>query len=158
MGELGSWITSGASAPFYVRKTIEIKKPLKKATAKVCGLGQFEFHLNGRKVGDHELDPGWTDYRKWIEYVCFDVTDLLHEGRNAIGAEIGNGWFIKNDEHYTFSLPPFMPPNPNPYRPFGKALVFALELRLEYADGTEEVLHADESFRQRLGPGTACST
>ena len=152
MGELGSWITSGASAPFYVRKTIEIKKPLKKATAKVCGLGQFEFHLNGRKVGDHELDPGWTDYRKWIEYVCFDVTDLLHEGRNAIGAEIGNGWFIKNDEHYTFSLPPFMPPNPNPYRPFGKALVFALELRLEYADGTEEVLHADESFRTAKHP------
>ena len=152
MGKLGSWITSGASAPFYVRKTIEINKPLKKATAKVCGLGQFEFHLNGKKVGDHELDPGWTDYRKWIEYVCFDVTDLLHEGRNAIGAEIGNGWFIKNDEHYTFSLPPFMPPNPNPYRPFGKALVFAMELRLEYADGTEEVLHADESFRTAKHP------
>lgn len=152
MGKLGNWITSGSTAPFYVRKTFAIRKPLKKATARVCGLGQFELHANGKKVGDHELDPGWTDYRKLIEYVTFDVTADLHEGKNAVGAEVGNGWYIKNDEHYTFSFPAFMPPNPNPYRPFGKALVFALALTLEYADGTSEILSADESFRTAPHP------
>ena len=154
MGKLGSWITNGTDRPFYARRRFTVSKPLAHAEAKVCGLGQFVFSINGRKVGDHELDPGWTDYRKLIEYVRFDVKQLLREGANAVGAEIGNGWFIKNDEHYTFSLPPFMPPNPNPYRPFGKALVFAMELTLTYTDGSTEMLFADDSFRTAPHPVT----
>ena len=65
---------------------------------------------NLKKAGDHELDPGWTNYRKLIQYVTFDVTDCLQRGRNVLGAEAGSGWFIKADEHYTFAFPPFMPP------------------------------------------------
>ncbi|MBE6109854.1 MAG: alpha-L-rhamnosidase [Erysipelotrichaceae bacterium] len=154
MGKLGPWITDGTCTPFYVRKNIEITKPLHKASAKVCGLGQFVFHANGQKVSDHELDPGWTDYRKWIEYVTFDLSDVLHQGTNTVGAEVGNGWFIKDDDHYTFTLPAFMPPNPNPYQPFGEALVFTMELTLTYADGTEEVICADESFTTAPHPVT----
>ena len=152
MGKLGPWITNDTAAPFYARRRFRIDKPLAGAEAKVCGLGQFVFHANGQKVADHELDPGWTDYRKLIEYVRFDLTELLHEGENAVGAEIGNGWFIKNDEHYTFAFPPFMPPNPNPYRPFGEALVFAMELTLRYADGTAETICADGQFRTAPHP------
>lgn len=91
MNILGNWITDGSGHPFYTRKNIMLRGPVQNATAKVCGLGQFVFSVNGHKAGDHELDPGWTDYRKVIEYVTFDVTDLLHEGNNALGAEIGNG-------------------------------------------------------------------
>lgn len=152
MENLGAWITNGTAAPFYVRKTFTLSKPIQRATAKVCGLGQFILHANGAKVGDHELDPGWTDYRKLIQYVTFDLTALLHEGANAIGAEVGNGWFIKNNEHYTFSLPPFMPLNPNPYQPFGDALVFAMELTLEYTNGSRERLYADDTFRTAKHP------
>lgn len=141
------WITDGTGKPFYTRKVINISKNIKKAEASVCGLGQFVFHINGEKTGDHELDPGWTSYRKRIQYVTFDVTDQLCQGKNAIGAEIGNGWFIMEDEHYSFHFPPFMPPNPNPYQPFGKSLVFAMELKLLYEDGTEEIMNADESFK-----------
>lgn len=146
---LNQWITDGTGKPFYTRKKIEISKKIKKATASVCGLGQFVFHINGQKIGDHELDPGWTNYKKRIQYVTFDVTDTLKCGENVIGAEIGNGWFIKLDEHYSFHFPPFMPPNPNPYEPFGKSLVFALKLTLEYEDGCQEVICADESFKVR---------
>lgn len=152
MGVLGNWITNGSQSPFYARKEITVSEGLVSATAKVCGLGQFVFWVNGRKVGDHELDPGWTDYRKVIEYVTFDVTDYLHAGKNAIGAEVGNGWFIKNDEHYTFHTPPFMPPNPNPYQPFGDSLILALELSLQYADGRVEGVYADDSFRVQRHP------
>ncbi len=147
MRELGNWITAGTEGPFLARREFAVEKPVARATAKVCGLGQFVFWVNGQKVGDHELDPGWTDYRKYIEYVTFDVTALLRPGKNALGAEVGNGWFLKNDEHYTFSFPAFMPPNPNPYRPFGKSLVLALELNLLFADGTSETLRADGKFR-----------
>ena len=148
MHSLGNWITDGSGKPFYVRKTIELPKPVQTATAKVCGLGQFVFSVNGSKVGDHELDPGWTDYRKAIQYVTFDLTDLLHVGKNALGAEIGNGWFLMDDAGgYSFHFPPFMPPNPNPYVPFGESLIFAMNLTVTYEDGSVETFSADDSWK-----------
>lgn len=146
------WITNGTERPFYARRQLSITKDIKNAHAKVCGLGQFLFYINGRKVSDHELDPAWTDYHKWIQYVTFDVADYVQQGENVIGAEIGNGWYIKCDEHYTFSFPSFMPPNPNPYQPYGKNLVLALELTVEYTDGTADIWQADESFRVKEHP------
>lgn len=146
------WITNRTVRPFYARKEFILVKAVKKATAKVCGLGQFNFYINGKKVGDHELDPAWTDYRKLIYYVTFDITGLIGTGRNAVGAEVGNGWYIKCDEHYTFTFPLFMPPNPNPYKPYGSCLVLAMELCFEYEDGTQEVMAADDSFKVKEHP------
>lgn len=148
----GRWITNGTAVPFYARKRFETAKKIKSAEAKVCGLGQFLFYINGRKVEDHELDPGWTNYRKLIQYVTFDVTDYLTMGENVLGAEVGNGWFIKMDEYYTFRFPEFMPPNPNPYQPYGKSLVLALELVITYEDGTEEYIRTDDTFKVREHP------
>lgn len=152
MGILGNWITNKTAKPFYARRIIKICKQVLHAEAKVCGLGQFHFYINGCKVEDHELDPGWTDYHKLIEYVTFDVTSYLKEGENVIGAEVGNGWFYKMDEHYTFKFPEFMPPNPNPYKPFGEELVLAVEVMITYVDGTMEVIHADEDFLVKEHP------
>lgn len=152
MNRLGNWISGKSQTPFYARREFNIKKQVQKATAYVCGLGQFIFHINGQKVSDHELDPGWTNYDKKIQYVKFDVTKLLHEGKNALGVEVGNGWFLKEDEHYTFTFPAFMPPNPNPFIPFGKELVLAIKLVLDYADETEEILYADENFQVKEHP------
>lgn len=152
MGRLGNWITNQTAKPFYARRIVPIHKQVAHAEAKVCGLGQFHFYVNGCKVEDHELDPGWTDYHKLIEYVTFDVTSYLKEGENVIGAEVGNGWYHKVDEHYTFKFPEFMPPNPNPYRPFGENLVLAMELTITYADATVEVITADDSFYVKEHP------
>ena len=149
-----NWITNGTAAPFYTRKQFSVSKPIRQAEAKVCGLGQFIFYLNSRKVGDHELDPGWTEYNKLIEYVRFDVTEYLHQGVNVLGAEVGNGWYIMADEHYTFHFPPFMPPNPNPYQPYGKSLILALELTITYEDESIETIAADDSFRVKVHPIT----
>ncbi len=143
---LGAWITNQTDAPFYARKAFRIEKELQKAVIQICGLGQFILSVNGKKVGDHELDPGWTDYRKYIEYVVFDLTSYLQPGDNVLGVEVGNGWFIKTDEHYTFRFPEFMPPNPNPYQPFGRFLMLSLALKLVYKDGSAEQIHADDSF------------
>lgn len=150
--DLGRWITNATAAPFYCRKTLNIKKNIKSAMAEVCGLGQFHFHINGKKIGDHELDPGWTNYNKYIQYVTFDITEFLHMGKNVLGAEVGNGWFIKQDEHYTFTFPAFMPPNPNPYQPFGKYLVLAMAVKIVYEDGTSDRITADESFLVKSHP------
>ena len=134
-----SWLTSGSKTPFYLRRSFFVACAPASATVRVLGLGQFNFWLNGKRVSDRVLDPPWTDYRKQVQAVDFDITGLLHPGENALGLEVGNGWYIWDQSFgYNFAFPPFMPPNPNPYRPFGDSLVAAAELILHYEDGTEE--------------------
>lgn len=84
------------------RKEFKIdKKKLKNAKAFVCGLGQFEFFVNGKKVGSNFLDPGWTQYDKEAQYIPFDITDLLADGDNAMGVMLGNGFYnIPNERYY----------------------------------------------------------
>lgn len=156
MQDLGRWITNNTQNPFYLKKIINISKEISTSTAYVCGLGQFNFYINGSKVEDHILDPGWTYYDKLIQYVTFDLTNLLKIGTNVISAEVGNGWYIMNKDHYTFKFPDFMPPNPNPYHPFGKCLAFALKIIIQYKDGTTENITADDTFKVR--PHMVCAS
>ena len=143
-----AWITGGTKTPLCLRRVFQIDRELSAAEIHVCGLGQFNLYLNGRRVGDHVLDPGWTDYNQAVQYVTFPVLDALRPGANAIGLEVGNGWYLWDTSFgYSFHFPPFMPPNPNPYQPFGESLVAALELELVYADGTQETICSDERFR-----------
>ena len=142
----GLFITAHTATPFLARRSISLAKPLLHAEAAVCGLGQFIFYINGRKIGDHELDPAWTNYRKYVPFVTFNVTEALTEGENVIAAAVGNGWFIKDDTHYTFRLPEFMGKNPNPYRPFHDSLLLAVRLTLTYRDGSSEEITADDKF------------
>ena len=58
----------------------------------ISGLGYYELRVNGKKVGDHVLDPGWTEYSKRVLYVTYDVTDLLVEGPNVVTVIVGSGW------------------------------------------------------------------
>lgn len=77
----------------YLHCDFYIKKEVRSARAYVAGLGYHELHLNGTKVGDHVLEPGFTDYSKRVLYVTHDVTAALRRGSNAIGATVGNGWY-----------------------------------------------------------------
>ena len=78
----------------YLRREFDVAKKVKRATAYVCGLGFFDLHINGRKVGDHIKDPGLTGYTKRAFYVTLDVGDYLAKGKNAIGAVLGNGRYF----------------------------------------------------------------
>jgi len=95
----GEWIGAekGISAPL-LRKEFDIEKTITKARAYICGLGFYELYINGRRVGNHLLDPATTDYDKRLLYVPYDVTDLLKQGRNVIGVILGNGWFCEPPE------------------------------------------------------------
>jgi alpha-L-rhamnosidase len=83
------------SLGIYLRKEFNFQGKVRKARAYVCGLGYYELRLNGKKVGDHVLDPAQTDYRKIALYSIFDITDRI-EGRNAVAVILGNGRHIKN--------------------------------------------------------------
>ena len=153
MKELGPWISNRTAKPFYARREFEVAKNIQSAVAYVCGLGQFHFYLNGKKVGDHELDPGWTNYDKLVQYVTFDVKKYLHPGKNAAGVEVGNGWYHMDRERYFMSMPPkspefsFMPPNPNPYRPYAAFLALGFRMVITYKDGNSEEILSDASWK-----------
>lgn len=147
MNHTAQWITHGTATPFYARKTFSLSAPPERAAAKVCGLGQFQLYANGRKVGDHVLDPAWTDYNKSINFVSFELGDLLRQGENVIAVEVGNGWFLMDQDHYVFQFPSFMPPNPNPYKPYSDVLMLWLELEIVCADGSTVTIQSDETFK-----------
>ena len=112
-----AWITRPRKAPLSEQKMFEddpaplfrkeflIEKKISRARVYVSGLGYYELRLNGQRVGDHVLDPGWTTYSKRVLYSTYDVTDQLKQGRNALGVMLGNGWF-----------------NPLPFRLFGQSI------------------------------------
>ena len=76
-----------------VRKEFELKERIKRATVSVTGLGLYELYINGQRVGDHLLAPEMTQYTKRIQYQTYDVTNLLHKGANAVGAQMAGGWW-----------------------------------------------------------------
>ncbi len=82
------------SLGIYLRKEFEVIGKIRRARVFVCGLGFYELHLNGRKVGDHGLDPGQTDYHKVALYSVFDITSEIRE-KNALAVILGNGRHIK---------------------------------------------------------------
>ena len=121
---------------------------MKQARLYITGLGYYEASLNGRRVGDQVLDPGWTNYRKRVYYSTYDVTGLLLKGGNMFGIGVGNGWF-----------------NPLPLRvwgnlnlrealPVGRPRVVA-QLAIELDDGVRITIATDASWQVRGGPHSA---
>jgi len=146
----GKWIMApGERLENTLARTEFVVKPgLVRAVAHVSGLGHYEMFLNGRKAGDDVLSPGWTDYRDTVLYDTREVTPLLREGRNAVGLSLGNGMLHveritgKRFAKFTIATGP------------QRAL---LHLRLDYADGTTEVVGTDESWKVAAGPITFSS-
>ena len=133
--------TNSQPAPL-LRRAFSLDRKVKQARAYVCGLGYYELYLNGEKVGDHILDPGYTRYDRRALYVTYDVTDLLQRGPNAIGVILGNGWF----NCHTKAVWNF---HEAPWRAAPKLL---LHLRVDYADGRSETIVSDASWKCATGP------
>jgi alpha-L-rhamnosidase len=129
------------------RRSFAVAQPVSRAVAYVCGLGQYELHLNGRRVGDAVLEPGWTNYRKTCLYQAYDVTAQLQPGENVIGVMLGNGMYN-------------VAATPGRYTKFtgsaGQPKVIA-QLDVTYADGTHQTIATDPSWTVAGGPITFSS-
>ncbi len=77
----------------YLRTTFTLSRPVTRARLYATARGLYEAHLNGQRIGDAVLAPGWTDYSTRNQYQTYDVTDLLHQGSNVLGAILGAGWY-----------------------------------------------------------------
>jgi len=79
-------------APWF-RKAFSLSGPVRSARLMITALGLYDAEINGRPVGDHVFAPGWTDYKKRVQYQTYDVTALLQRGANVFGAVLGEGWY-----------------------------------------------------------------
>jgi alpha-L-rhamnosidase len=86
-------VTRGLSPAPYVRRSFTADKAVASARLYVTALGLYEARLNGHRVGDGYLTPGWTDYGKRVQYQTYDVTGLMAAGENVLGAIIADGWY-----------------------------------------------------------------
>jgi len=91
-GEWIGWPAGKAGEALFFRKEFTIDKPISRARVYISGLGYYELRMNGKKIGDHVLDPGWTECAKTVLYVTYDVTAYVRKGKNAMGVILGNGW------------------------------------------------------------------
>jgi alpha-L-rhamnosidase len=119
----------------HFRKEFSVEKNIAKAVVYVTSHGFYELHLNGKKVGDQVLTPGWTSYGNRLQYQVYDVTGQVIKGKNAIGAVLGDGWY-----RGTLAWG-------NNWAIYGKRLGLLMQMRLTYTDGTESLIITDESWK-----------
>ena len=129
------------------RHDFSLAKPIERAVVYVSGLGQYELRINGSKVSDDVLTPGWTNYRKTVMCNVYDVSTLVKSGRNAVGIMLGNGMYNvpRTAGRYVKFVGSFGQPK----------LIFQMHVR--YADGTEAIIVSDSSWKTTAGPITFSS-
>ena len=140
------WITmkgeerSNTSLPSqYYRKEFSLPKKVSSARVYVTSLGLYNLFINGKKVGNQEFTPGYTSYKKRIQYQTYDVTSMLQKN-NAIGAVLGDGWYrgyLGWDGLRSY---------------YGDTLALFAQLHVEYTDGTSEVITTNNSWKSNYGP------
>lgn len=122
-----------------LRKEFTLEKKPARALLYVTSLGVVEPHLNGSKVGDDYLSPGWTDFNKRIYYRTYDVTDSLKAGPNVLGAILGDGWYRGHLSIIGQNI-------------YGKQTRLLAQLHLFFADGGSQVIASDETWKGGFGP------
>ena len=135
----GDWANSKGT---YLRKSWTVKKPVREAFVCASALGLYQLFINGLSVGDEQFMPGWTTYEKHLCYQTWNVTGLLRNGENAVGAHVGAGWYkgMMGFIHERCA--------------YGTKTALLLQLTIRYEDGTEETILSDESWLGCASPVT----
>lgn len=144
----GSWISDGKNiddktAPYF-RKPFSTNKKIKSARAYIAAAGLYELYFNGKKVGDHRLDPMYTRFDRRNLYVAYDVTNHLRNGNNAVGVLLGNGWY----NHQSIAVWDFHK------APWRARPTFCMDLRITYVDGSQEIVTTGADWKTAASPIT----
>ncbi|KAB8195988.1 Bacterial alpha-L-rhamnosidase [Nonomuraea phyllanthi] len=134
--------TAHLPAPRYFRRELDLP-PATAVRVVASARGLYELRVNGSRVGDDELTPGWTDYRERVPYQVYDVTDLAGDGGPlCVGAILADGWWSgslgwdsrRQAQHY------------------GKRPELLVQIVAEHEDGSRTVVGTDGSWRESTGP------
>ncbi len=129
--------TSGST---YLRKEIVLSDAVAEAYVCTTALGLYHVYINGEKVGRDEMTPGWTSYKNHLCYQTYEVTDLLKQGNNVLGAMVGAGWYkgkmgflhLRNN--------------------YGEQTAFLMQMVIRYQDGREETVVTDDTWMGHDAP------
>jgi alpha-L-rhamnosidase len=119
-----------------LRRNFDVTKPVAAVRVYATALGAYKLFLNGRAVGDQILSPGWTDFREHVVYQAYDVSDLVKQGKNAIGALLAPGWYstplqwLRESNNYGATPP-----------------AIRVQMRIEYRDGSADEIVSDASWK-----------
>lgn len=123
----------------YLRKEFSVEGDISSARVYATAQGVYVLYVNGQRVGEDHLMPGWTDYNQRIHYQTYDVASLLKEGENTIAAILGDGWFAgshaNRGQHF-----------------YGTQLRFIAQLHLDFQDRSERVITTDDTWKATYGP------
>jgi len=123
-----------------LRRVFKLTGAIREARAYVTSHGLYEIQINGKRIGDQLFTPGWTSYNKRLQYQTYDVTSLLQKGDNAVGALLGNGWY-RGEIGFRGQR-----------NQYGERLGLLLQINVTYADGRQDYVTTDQSWKAATGP------
>lgn len=137
----GPWGEVAAEqSPALLRRSFRLaRKPVARARLYATALGVYEARLNGARVGEDLLTPGWTDYGKRVAYQTYDVTEAVRGGENTLGFTLTPGWYAGNIAWFG-------------QRVYGEHPALLALLEVTYEDGGSERVVSDGEWRAQTGP------
>jgi alpha-L-rhamnosidase len=114
-------------------------RPVESATAYITAHGLYEAQINGNRIGDAFLTPGWTSYNKRLQYQAYDITPLVRAGKNAIGVMLGSGWYrgyIGFQSQKDF---------------YGKDISLLFQMVIRYKDGRSDTIASGPGWKTATG-------
>lgn len=131
-------VRENAHGAVYLHREVEIAKLVTQATVYFCGLGFSELAIDGRKVGDYVIGPGFTTYDKRVQYLAFDVTDrFAAPGRKVLDVILADGWYALERDPWVHRFE---------QRPYVDKPKLLLDLHLRHPDGSETMISSDEHW------------
>ncbi|XMA16514.1 hypothetical protein WAI453_009305 [Rhynchosporium graminicola] len=131
---------SAPKRPVLFRRIFDLKADVLKARIYITAQGVYEAHLNGKRIGDHMLAPGWTSYTHHLAYQTFDVTNLLQSGENVLSVQVGEGWFCGRLG--------FLGGKKNIW---GDTIGLIAQLKIQTTDGQVIVINSDSEWKSSTG-------
>ena len=120
------------TTPINLRTEATLTRKIKRATAYITSHGQYEAFINGERVGDAYMTPGWTSYNKRLQYQAYDVTSMLQVGENAVAAVVTPGWYTG----IGFTK----------RRNYGDDLSLLMQINVEYTNGEKAIIATNDSW------------
>lgn len=122
-----------------LRQTFTAPKAVRSARLYASALGLYTARINGKPVGDALFAPGWTDYKRRVQYQTYDVTALLQAGKNTLAVQLAPGWYAGHVGAYGIGQYGLMP-------------AARLQLEIAYEDGTCDTIVTDQNWKSHVGP------
>jgi alpha-L-rhamnosidase len=137
--QAGSSNNNAMTPPPHFRGSVRLEKPVRRALLYATALGVYDLSINGRKFDTDVLSPGWTEYKKRVHYLAYEVTEQLKKGENVLDAQLGDGWYAS---YLAFT---------GRRRYYGGDPKLRLQLAVTFADGTTQTFGTDSSWKWAEG-------